>query len=344
MIYVAIAALLFLLRFMTKGRPELSRQLYPIVLFALFLFSAFRYKVGCDWGGYWNQYQLAGLMSFDDVVQGRETLWWIIIRSMYGTGLTYPWINVMSSAIAFGGIHVLARRQPDPLGFLVLLFPVLVINMPMSAIRQGAAIGGICVAVARLLDRKALAFAFWVLLATSFHSSALIFVLLTPLIARRVTMLRILIAVILAIPGLILLNTGNSGQTATSRYIGADRDAFGAVFTLSGIFYFIFLRRAWRRDFRSDYAVVTIGAFGMIGIIVGLPVSSIIGDRFGYYFIPVQSMIFARVPWLSHLPSKALLSTIPYIGLLVFFAVWSVLSRHFQMCYVPYQNWLFGAP
>jgi len=349
MIYVAITAFLFFLRFTTKGRPELNNIFYPMVLSALFLFSAFRYEVGCDWTGYENQYHISGLMSIDDVVQGRETLWWLIIHSLNGSGLSYPWINVVSSGIAFFGIHILAKRQPDPLGFLILLFPVLMINMPMSAIRQGAAIGLVCIAITRLLDRKAFAYTLWIFLAASFHSSAMIFVVLAPFIGSRVSKLRVFIAAILVIPGLVLLSSGDSGQVASSRYIGADREAFGAVFrlgllALSGIMYLIFIRRAWRHDFRNDYALVTLGSFSMIGILAGLPLSSIIMDRLGYYLIPIQAMIFARIPWLSNLPSKALLSAMPYIGLLIFFTVWSLRSGHFQMCYIPYNNWLLGTP
>lgn len=346
MIYIAINAFLFLLRFSLKGNFKLRRQLYPILLFILFLFSAFRYEVGCDWTGYQAQYQLADVISLDDALQGREALWWMLLSSMNGVGLDYPWLNVISSAIAFGGIHVLARRQPDPFGFLILLFPVLLINMPMSAIRQGAAIGLMCIAITRLVDKKAYAYAFWVLLAASFHSSAIIFILLTPLIGEKITKLRVLVALLFAVPGAFMLIAGDSGKIAVDRYVDSGTDAFGALFrlgllALSGMFYFVFLRRAWKTDYQYDYSLVTKGALGMIGIIFILPVSSVIGDRLGYYLIPIQTMIFARVPWLSGLAYRGLLMSIPYIGLLAFFIVWSISSWHFQKCYLPYQNWLF---
>ncbi len=49
MLYLTTCAGLILLRF-TK-----AQSFYYIVLVALFLFSAFRFKVGCDWSGYLNQ-------------------------------------------------------------------------------------------------------------------------------------------------------------------------------------------------------------------------------------------------------------------------------------------------
>src|SRR5690606_31434867 len=75
-----------------------------------------------------------------------------------------------------------------------------------------------------------------------------------------------------------------------------------------------------------------------------LPVSTIIADRLGYYFIPLQALIFARIPWMQSLPSRPILAAAPYLGLLVFFVVWTMSSGHFQSCYIPYQSWILGVP
>lgn len=349
MTYVVTTFGLFLLRYSLLGQPQLNRQLYPVILALLFLFSGFRFEVGCDWFGYMNQYAVAQGMSADQALQTREPVWWMLLRLQHTLGLPYPWINVLSSLVCFAGIHVLARRQPDPLGFLVLLFPVLIINMPMSGIRQGAAIGLICIALTRFMDGRLLGFLIWVFLAASFHSSALIFLLLAPLVSRKISSVRILAAVILAVPGLLFLLAGEAGQTAAQRYIDSGRDAFGgalriAVLSLSGMFFFLFLRKAWRREFPDDYQFVTLGAAGMLLVGALLPVSTIIADRLGYYFIPLQAMIFARVPWMQSLSSRPVLAAAPYLGLFLFFVVWAMSSRHFQLCYIPYQSWIFGVP
>lgn len=349
MTYVALTIGLFLLRYAVLGQPRLNRELYLVVLAVLFLFSAFRFEVGCDWSGYLNQYEVARGMSAEQAVQSREPVWWILLWLQHTLGLPYPWINVLSSLVCFAGIHVLARRQPDPLGFLVLLFPVLLINMPMSGIRQGAAIGLICVAMTRFMDGRTLGFLLWVLLAAAFHSSAAVFLLLTPLVSRKISGVRILAAVLLAAPGVLLLLAGEAGQTAAQRYVDSGGDAFGGAFriallAISSLIFFIFLRKAWRRESPENYHFVTLGAAGMILVGALLPVSTIIADRLGYYFIPLQAMIFARVPSMQSLSSRAILSVAPYLGLLLFFIVWTLYSRHFQLCYIPYQNWMFGTP
>ncbi len=183
-------------------------------------------------------------------------------------GLSYPGANIASSAVFFLGIHVFARRQPDPLGFLVLLFPILIINMPMSGIRQGAAIGLLCIAFVAFIDRRPLWFAFWVVLAAGFHISVLIFMLLLPVATGSYTRNRLLLAAFLAIPGAFALASGEVAEVATSRYIGTSTEAAGAIFRigvlgLSGIHFFLFLHKKWLQTWPKDYNLASIGAIGM---------------------------------------------------------------------------------
>jgi hypothetical protein len=53
MLYLGLTNILFVLRYAVAGQGRLRRQLYLIIIYSLFLFSAFRYQVGCDWFGYY---------------------------------------------------------------------------------------------------------------------------------------------------------------------------------------------------------------------------------------------------------------------------------------------------
>lgn len=349
MLYVGLTNFLFLLRYAFARRGGARQQIYAVVLFGLFLFSAFRYQVGCDWSGYYFQYAAAADFDWSTLPSIREPIWWAILAWINESGLPYPVANIISSAIFFFGIHVLARRQPDPLGFLVLLFPILIINMPMSGIRQGAAIGLICIAFTAFLDRRPLKYAIWVVLAAGFHASALIFLLLLPVATGRYTRGRLMLAAVLALPGVYFLASSEAADVATSRYINTGIDAAGAAFRvgilgLSALYFFRFLRRKWQVTWPKDYSLASIGAIGMALAFLLVPISTVIGDRFGYYLIPIQTMIFARLPFLPFRYNAAMHSALPYFGLLLVFTVWSQLSYHFQQCYIPYQTWIFGFP
>jgi hypothetical protein len=349
MVYLGLTNVLFLLRYALASAQEARQQIYYVVLLVLFLFSAFRYQVGCDWSGYYYQYLAATDIDWSFLINSREPIWWAILSWIRDMGLPYPVANIVSSAVFFIGVHVLARRQPDPLGFLVLLFPILIINMPMSGIRQGAAIGLVCIALAAFIDRRPIWFALWVVVAAGFHASALIFLLLLPVATGRYTKSRLVMAALLATPGAILLASGESAGVASSRYIGSEIEAFGGIFRvgflgLSALYFFLFVRNKWIRIFPQDYSIVSIGAIGMVLAFLLIPVSSVIGDRFGYYFIPIQAMIFARIPYLPFRFNRSLHAALPYLGLLAIFSVWSVSSGHFQQCYIPYNSWIFGLP
>jgi hypothetical protein len=349
MLYLGVTNALFLLRYALKNNDVLRKQIYFATLILLFLFSAFRYQVGCDWSGYYYQYLGAANFEWSSFTEIREPIWWAILWWIQDIGLPYPVINVFSSAVFFLGVHVLARRQPDPLGFLVLLFPVLIINMPMSGIRQGVAIGLLCIAFVAFIDRRPWSFASLVILGAGFHTSVLIFILLLPFTSGRYSRSRVFGAAILALPGAFFLASGDAADLASGRYINTDIDAAGAAFRvgilgLTAVYFFLFARKKWLLNWPRDYSIVSIGAVGMALMILLVPVSTVIGDRLGYYFIPIQAMIFARIPFLNFHRNFGLHSALPYLGLLLVIAVWSQLSWHFQQCYIPYQTWLFGFP
>lgn len=322
---------------------------YRVILLLLFLFSAYRFEVGCDWGGYMGHFFAQSYSSLGEALSKREPLYWALVEGVHGLGLSYPWVNVATSAIFFAGVHVLARRQRDPLGFLVLLFPILIINMPMSGIRQGAAIGLMCIAFCAFIDRRVIWFTLWTVIAAGFHNSALIFLLLIPLVGGEYTRRRLALAALLAIPGGLALVMGSSGEVAASRYIGTGIDAQGAAFrvgvlTLSALAFFLLLRKPWKQAFPEDYKLVSIAGLIMLALIVLLPVSTVIADRLAYYMVPLQALIFARIPYLPIRKVRSLYAIAPYLGLTLVFLVWTALSAHFHYCYLPYQTWIFGFP
>lgn len=349
MIYVLFTAILFALSLATLGAAEVRRQVYFPVLLALFVFAAFRFQVGCDWSGYYYQYLAAEYDAKSKIVALDDPIWWLIFSGVSVNDFVYPVINVVASAIFFFGVHSLARRQPDPLAFLVMLFPILVINMPMSGIRQGAAIGVICIAFGAFIDRRPLRYAALVLIAGGLHISALVFMVLLPIMSGRASAVRLLIAAMLAIPGLFFLSQGSSTGTVVNRYIGSGVDAFGAIFRVGAIFisamyFFIFLSKKWKINFNKDHNIANFGAIGMIVTLFILPASTVVSDRFAYYLVPLQAMIFARIPFIHFNSSKWLHVVLPYLGLFVMIVGWTQTSTLFEQCYLPYRSWIFGIP
>lgn len=351
MTYVAIFALLILLRYSLLGQNKFSIQLYPFILAFLFIFSAFRFEIGCDWGNY-RTIHLTTALPLDQIWYRflSEPLHTLSSKVLHFFDLSYLWVHVYSSLIFFYGVHKLAKRQPDPLGFLILLFPILIINMPMSAVKQGAAIGLMCLAFIAFSDKKLWRYIFFTALAAGFHTSAIIFFALVPFIRGKLTPKRIIAGGFLALPILGLVLLSSAVETAVDRYVMDQYlKSAGAIYRvgslgISAILFFVLFRNKWKISSPNDYTLIVIGSLIMLCCLLIVPLSSVIGDRVGYYMLPIQAMFYARLPYLSFDKFRPLLVAFPYFFLFCLFFLWTSTSSLFNQCYVPYKNWFLGVP
>ncbi len=346
MTYYATYFGLLLAAYLGRASVQVRTALYFALIFGLHLFSGFRFEVGCDWSGYLSNWMIQ-FNTYQEAWSRSEPAHWTLIHFLHQAGLPYQYLNVFTSAIFFIGLHALARRQPNPLTFLVLAFPILIINMPMSGIRQGVAIGLMCFAFNAFSDRRMIPYIIWVLAGSLFHSSSLLFLVLVPFVWGRLTKRNVVFASLLAVPGMFLLTQTEAADVAASRYIDTGVDAAGAAFrlgilSLTGLLFHWKLAPTWCREFPQDYKLASIGAWMMIGFLTMFFVSSVIGDRFGYYLIPIQIMIFSRIPYLKGAKNRQLLSAAPYVALSLVFVVWTQLSAHFNQCYIPYDMRIFA--
>ena len=356
MIYITLFCFLILLRYSTLGNQKLLLQLTPLVWLLLFIFASFRFEVGCDWPKYRLDFDNFGLYGLGmELNYLMEPAYFIVNSSIKSMGLSYVWVNLVYSAIFFTGIWVFAKRQKDPLATIVLMFPILMMNMPMSGIRQGAAIGVICMAYVAFIDKKSWKFIALVILGATFHSSALIFLVLLPFMKADFTLKRLFHGSLLALPIFVLLAFSTLGELASMRYVDATVDsgeayeAAGALYRvgflgISAIAFILFYRKQWKRDSPEDFTLMILISLMMIGIFILLPISSIITDRLGYYLIPIQVAFFARLPYMQINNWRLFWISAPYIMSILIFSVWILLSSNYQICYDPYNSWLFGLP
>ncbi|TVQ04521.1 MAG: EpsG family protein [Roseinatronobacter sp.] len=349
MIYQAIFIALTSMRVLLMKQAQMRYIAYWLTLAFLFLFSAFRWEVGCDWSGYLHQFEVQRDRSLSDALTGRDPLWWLMIGLLHRFGFTYEWMNIISSAVFFWGLHYLAKRQPDPFAVIIISFPVLIMNMPLSAMRQAAAIGLICFAISAFIDRKMTRYVIFVIIAAAIHSSAAIFLVLAPAIHLRYTALNITVTFLFAVLGAYLLLQTGSAEIAFARYVGTDIVAFGGVFrngllALSGLIFMLFLARRWKTEFPSDYKIISLTSLLMISVAGLNLLSTVIADRISYFLLPAQAIIFARIPYLGFRRTQSFMTVLPYLILGLFFFAWTSLSGHFRLCYTPYRTWIFGIP
>jgi hypothetical protein len=274
-----------------------------------------------------------------------------LMHLIQSAGFDYSGFNLVTTAIFFIGWTKFCRSHPNPLEALAFSFPVLIIHMAMSAVRQAVALSFIMLALSAFADRKRVAYFLYVCLAATFHYSAVIFIPLGFVIGKRP---RISSIIVYCAAGLVSISffAPSSVEVYQTRYVGAGatqtNEALGGVVrvstvTAAGLMFLLLLGRRWQAFFPKDYDLYRILSVATLPLIPITMFSSVIGDRVGYYLVPTQLGIFARARYLAATPGMGrLLSASAYFILLCFLAVWVTFSPIASQCYLPYDNYLFG--
>lgn len=319
----------------------------------LFFVVAFRFEVGCDWRGYELSY-IAYQLPLDEIGQRLflEPFFIFIGKLFILLDLYSGWMNVTAALIFFYGAHKIASRSPDPLSFLILFFPILIVNMPMSAIKQGAAIGVMCLAFLAFIDKKLLRYIALVFIATGFHVSAIIFLVFIPFVTQQINNKRLFQGMLFIIPLLGFVMVSTSSEIALARYAGAGGSSIessGAIFrvgflALSSIVFLLFFKKRFKRAYPLYYKAVLLNALFTFVAATLLPFSSVIADRISYYLIPLHTLFFVSIPYLQHSSFRRFWIGWPYLSLILIFTSWTSFSTIFTQCYMPYQSWIFEMP
>ncbi len=90
MLYVGLTNIHFLLRYAIGRQGALRKPVSFAGLGALFGFSAFRFRVDCDWSGHYYQNLAAGGFDCSSIKETRQPIWWAILGWVRVLDLTYP--------------------------------------------------------------------------------------------------------------------------------------------------------------------------------------------------------------------------------------------------------------
>ncbi len=345
MIYLTVFGASLLLYLLTEDSLTFRKIGYFGYLLFLFVFTAYRLEVGCDYYSYLNQQVAFEQGEFSDAISRQEPLYWLLVVALNKLGLAFPVINVVSAAIFFAGVHILARKQKIPLLFLVLIYPILVTNLAMSAIRQAMAVGVLCLAFASVQDKKFTRYVICVIVASGFHQSAIVFLPLVFLFFDFNVRLKFFSALFLFIPSLYIVANIDANQRYLDLYVDTGIDAIGGIFRASslGITALIFLyfyRNAWRQVYPKEYLLLFYSALLMIFTVPLTLYSSVIGDRFGYYLMLPQAMMFNRYKTFFRSWEGTIHFLAPILMLGVMLIVWVTQSDIFESCYGTYNFWV----
>lgn len=314
---------------LTERRRERGAWLFFIAAtITTILMIGLRYQVGGDWGAYMriyeNIYFLSLPASMTTTDPGYAAINWFAAR----TGLGISFVNLCSAALFMGGFARLAWKQPNPPLAVLVAVPYLIIVVAMGYTRQAAAIGIICFAIADVSERHLLRLVILIGVAALFHKTAILIlpIALVPIFRRNALFGAAGGLMFILLFALLLRDTSDQ---MLNNYVQSDYDSQGALIrvamnVLPAAMFLLLRSRIELPPFQKSFWT-TCAILALVSVVALRLASATSGiDRLSLYLIPLQSVVYARLPLLLGRGDRALpsimLSVMGYAFLVQF--VW----------------------
>lgn len=346
-ILFAIPAVAALLEQPTGGGRHKFRTLgFTLVLLFIGLMIGLRYEVGGDWLNYLAYLLSADFAAFSEIWDAGDPGYGLLnwLASRWDGGVWQ--VNLVCGLIFAAGLFAFCRYQPRPWLALTVAVPYLVIVVAMGYTRQGAAIGLAMIGLVALARRRGpLHFVLWVVLAATFHKSA---VLLIPIAALADNRGRWWTAawVTAAAAAAYFTLLQDSVEGLVTNYIDARYQSDGAAIRVAmnaapaALFVLFRKRFAMAPQEMRLWLIVSGLALAMVPALIFSPSSTAI-DRMALYIIPLQLVVLSRLPEVFGRSGRFLSPAIVlYSGVVQF--VWLTFGTY-AFAWLPYRLYpIFG--
>jgi hypothetical protein len=240
-----------------------------------------------------------------------------------------------------------ARRQPNRWLACLVAIPYLVIVVGMGYTRQAVAIALMMMAIVAFTGERFIRTLVLISSAVLFHKTALIII---PLLLLTIARTRAAIAGVMLISMMILYYVflGSSLDRLMENYEDANYDSAGAAVRLAmnvvPAVIFLPLQRRFgfseiERKLWRNFALAAVAAALALLIFQ----SSTAVDRLALYLVPLQVVVFSRLPYMAGLNSSTrftlIAAVIGYSAAVQF--VWLQFATHAD-AWLPYQIYTFG--
>jgi len=325
-----------------------TRYRTGLIVSAIFIIVmvGFRRDVGADWDNYLQIFRNIRLHDLGYALGGNTEpayglLNWIAARA--GWGIWFP--NLVCAALFTWGLISFCRLQPNAFLAIAIAVPYFVIGVGMGYTRQSAALGLVMLALVEFTRRRQLRTFVLLAIAPAFHTSALIMIPLFGIVVSRGGVLTA--ALVLLVGAVMFLQFSGRIQAKLDFYSVRNISGSGAIprLAMNALPSLIYL--AFRVRFASNPAEMrlwTIFALAAVASMLLLLVieSTVILDRMGLYFIPIQIFVLSRIPIAfgdRSRPSLFLLLLVLVYSLLIEI-VWLNLGS-WGHAWLPYSNYLW---
>jgi hypothetical protein len=305
-----------------------------------------RIEVGGDWYNYLRIFNFIKVRSLSFAMSATDPGYAFLNWAVGRMGLGIWAVNLICASIFTFGLVSLCRLQPKPLLALLTALPYLVIVVAMGYTRQSAAIGLLMLALSQYLRHATFRMLLSLLVAASFHKSAVIVIPMIALASARHRGTTLLALSFLAVTTYYVF-LANSTDILYESYIGRRYASSGAGIRIAmamvpATLLLLFRNRfGFGREERRLWLVFAIATV-IAQIVLLISPSSAAVDRVALYLLPFQIVVLSRLPMAFGSAGRDNSVVAMFLGiyLLAVQLVWFNFGQ-LSWAWVPYQNYLW---
>lgn len=319
-------ATLSLLLFCSLGGYTKLKSNFSLII--LLLLISLKGEVGPDYYGYLHRYEIFN-PAISLLKSNGEFSWYLIELITYLNKWDYQMYTVITAFIGVG-FMTMVQNKIKYLGFFVFTFQLFFVQLGLSGMRQFIAACILIYAVTIYLfenQKSIYKFIFLILLAASFHISALVMTFVLPFLVS-LNKKQIFLLLILLLIGVSTQVLDNNIDRYDTRYLQGSSYSSGAWFRFA-ITAIVIKLGLVKSNKNVYYLGLSILVFGLIS---GL-VNSIALHRFNYYLFPIACLILIANKK-SYFVSSNKIRYLYFISIF-YFLVWFSLSKYADS-FIPY--------
>ncbi|MEA1954184.1 MAG: EpsG family protein [Campylobacterota bacterium] len=327
------------------GKPSIrvKRGSWVLVAFIYILLIGLRMSGG-DWYNYLRRFEQMAYLTLDQALAIKDPGYQLISYYMYHWDLGFFAVTLIAAVISVSGLFIFLRSQINPWIGLAVSVPYLIIVVYMGYMRQGIALGLIMWGIVALERGRFYRFLAFVALAVTFHKSAILMIAFGIFSQGKGKLLKFF-GVLAAGAGVWSSFVSSGADALITNYVDAQMQSSGAVIrvllnAVPAVLLLVY-RKEWKRSF-SDYTfwfMISLASLAAIGLV---SFASTAVDRMALYFLPLQLVVFSRLPYLARKKVSPKVTTVLIILFyLLIFSVWLNFAANVRF-WLPYRNFLWA--
>lgn len=323
-----------------RGSPRTERLAFILVWLALTIVIGLRREIAGDWDNYLVMFERARTYPLLDALAISDPGYMLLNRIVGSLGFGIAIVNLICAAIFTAGLLLFVRSQPLPPLALLIAIPVL-LAVGSFTTRQSVAAGLLMAAMAFYASGRMKLPSLLVVGSVLFHWTAIVLAPLVPaMVLRRIPNWLIIAGGIAAGAGFAAAFQLMPGLA--ERFAGFAQSK-GALFRASiTLLSLAVLFGGWRRLDLNDAErrIASYLAALAIFALFAVAVFPTVGDRLGFYAIPLQMLILPRAVafFRSRLARAAAIVAVATPSLVLFGGYLALTS--YRPCLAPYRSYL----